>query len=106
MEENVIQISGGITINVDVSVKNAMYVEKYIFGILLHVVAKMENIYQVLWMIQCLRVMKLLTWILSHTTKKQKQFQQILSKKSSLQNIKFLYFTYIFINYYSIIDSC
>ena len=44
MEENVIQISGGITINVDVSVKNAMYVEKYIFGILLHVVAKMENI--------------------------------------------------------------
>ena len=27
MEENVIQINGGITINVDVSVKNLVYVE-------------------------------------------------------------------------------
>ena len=38
MEENVIQSNGGITINVDVSVKNI------IFEILLHVTAKMENI--------------------------------------------------------------
>ena len=30
MEENVIQISGRITINVDVNVKNVMYVEKII----------------------------------------------------------------------------
>ena len=43
MEENVTQINGGITINVDVSVKNIKYVRKIIFGILLHVVAKMEN---------------------------------------------------------------
>ena len=43
-EKNVIQINGGITINVDVNVKNAMYLKKIIFGILLHVVAKMENI--------------------------------------------------------------
>ena len=28
MEENVIQVNGGMTINVDVSVKNVMYVEK------------------------------------------------------------------------------
>ena len=28
MEENVIQINGGITINVDVSVKSVMYVKK------------------------------------------------------------------------------
>ena len=40
-EDNVIQINGGIMINVDVSVKN---VEKIMFGILLHVVVKMENI--------------------------------------------------------------
>ena len=59
MEENVIQINGRITINVDVSVKKAMYVKKIIFGILLHVVENMRNIYQVLWMIQELRVMKL-----------------------------------------------
>ena len=42
--KNVIQINGGITINVYVNVKNVMYVEKIKFGILLHVVAKMENI--------------------------------------------------------------
>ena len=43
MEENVIHINGGTTINVDVSVKNVMYVKKIVFGILLHVVVKMEN---------------------------------------------------------------
>ena len=43
MEENVIQTNGGITINADVSVKN-IYVKKIIFGILLHVVVKKENI--------------------------------------------------------------
>ena len=44
MEENVIQINGGIMINVDVSVKNVMYVKKIMFGILLHVIVKMKNI--------------------------------------------------------------
>ena len=44
MEENVIQINGGIMINVDVSVKNVMHVKKIIFGKLLHVVVKTENI--------------------------------------------------------------
>ena len=44
MKENVTQINGGIMINVDVSVKNVMYVKKIILGILLHVVVKMENI--------------------------------------------------------------
>ena len=43
MEENVIQVNGGININVDVSVKNVIYV-KLMFGILLHVAVKMENI--------------------------------------------------------------
>ena len=42
--ENLIQINVGITINVDVSVKNVMYRKKTIFGILVHVVVKMENI--------------------------------------------------------------
>ena len=44
MGKNVIQINGGITIKVDVSVKNVIYVKKIIFGIVLHVVVKMENI--------------------------------------------------------------
>ena len=38
------EINGGITINVDVNLKNVMYVKKIIFGILQHVVVKMENI--------------------------------------------------------------
>ena len=42
--KNVIQINSEITINVDVSVNNVMYVEKIMFGVLLHVIAKMENI--------------------------------------------------------------
>ena len=44
MEENVTQVNGGIMINVDVSVKNVMYMKKIMFGILLHVIVKMENI--------------------------------------------------------------
>ena len=44
MEENAIQIKTKITINVDMSVKSIIYVKKYIFGFLLYVVAKMENI--------------------------------------------------------------
>ena len=44
MGKNVIQIKGGITINADVSVKNIIYVKKIMFGILLHVIVKMEDI--------------------------------------------------------------
>ena len=48
MELNVIQINGGITTNVDVSVKKVTHVKKIIFGYLLRLVEKMENIKQVL----------------------------------------------------------
>ena len=44
MVENVIQINIELMINVDVSLKNIMYVKKIMFGMLLHVVVKMENI--------------------------------------------------------------
>ena len=44
MKRNVIQINGGIKINVYVSVKNVIYIKKIIFRILIHVVVKMENI--------------------------------------------------------------
>ena len=43
MKENVIQIKNGKMINVDANVKN-IYVKKIVFGILLHLVTKMENI--------------------------------------------------------------
>ena len=42
--KNVTQINGGITKNVDVRVKSVMYVKTIIFGILLYVAVKMENI--------------------------------------------------------------
>ena len=44
MEQNVIQIKGGIAINIIVSVKNIVYVKEIMFGILLRVILKMENI--------------------------------------------------------------
>ena len=60
MEQNVIQINGEININVDVSViKKVIYMTKIMFGILLHVILKMKNIWQVLWKIQLLFVIKL-----------------------------------------------
>ena len=44
MEENVIQIKKGIMISENASVKSIIYVKKIIFGILLHVFMKMENV--------------------------------------------------------------
>ena len=44
MEGNLIPINGRIVINLDVSVKNIIYEKKIIFGILLHIIAEMENI--------------------------------------------------------------
>ena len=44
MEENVIQINGGIVINVDVSVKKFVYVKKIMFVIRVHVFVKIENV--------------------------------------------------------------
>ena len=37
-------INGGIMINVDASVENVMYIKRVMFGILPHVIVKMENI--------------------------------------------------------------
>ena len=49
MEENVIQINGEVMINVDrTGKKNIICVKKIIFGILVYVVTKVENIQQVL----------------------------------------------------------
>ena len=59
MEQNVIQINGGIKRNVNVNVKEFMYVKKIMLGILVNVFVKMENNWQVLWMIQRLPVMTL-----------------------------------------------
>ena len=44
MEEVVTQISGGVMINVDVSVKNVMHMKNIRFGMLLHAIVKIEKI--------------------------------------------------------------
>ena len=80
MKRNVVHINGGIKINVYVSVENVIYIKKIIFRILIQVFVKMENIYQVVWMIQQLHVIELLK-------KKQKQLEQILMKKK-MQSVK------------------
>ena len=74
--ENVIQIKSGIMINADVTTKN-IFVKRIIFGILLHVVAKVVNVQQVILTIHRLRVMKLQTWKVSRMKKKQNPFQKI-----------------------------
>ena len=52
-------MKSGIMLNADLRVKNAIKAKKYILGILLHAVMKIETNQQVLWMIQRLHVMKL-----------------------------------------------
>ena len=44
MKKYVIQINDAKAINVNVNVKNFMYVKMILFGILLHITVKMENI--------------------------------------------------------------
>ena len=53
MKQNVSQINGGITVIVDASVKNIIYVKKIMFGIVLHVILKMENIASIMDTIFC-----------------------------------------------------
>ena len=67
-----------------------MYVKNIIFGILPHVVVKMENIYQVLWIIQRLCVMRL-------------NFNE---KKATYKTQNFYIFICIFINLHNINESC
>ena len=43
MGKNAVQIKGGITVNVNLSVEDKMYEKKIMFGITLHVIVKMEN---------------------------------------------------------------
>ena len=52
MAENEIQIKSEIIINVDVNIKNIIYVKKIIFAILLYIFVKMVNIQQVLLTIE------------------------------------------------------
>ena len=83
MEENVIQIIGGII--VDVSVKNIMYVKK-MFWILLNVVVKMETSIMDNTAIMCDEVIESFDEeVEAKSYDLEKQFQQILTIKISLR---------------------
>ena len=83
MEENVIQIIGGII--VDVSVKNIMYVKK-MFWILLNVVVKMETSIMDNTAIMCDEVIESFDEeVEAKLYDLEKQFQQILTIKISLR---------------------
>ena len=63
------------------SVKNAMYVKKVIFEIILYVILKMENIQQILWVNQQLCVIKLLD---GHTKAKSNDKAKSYSKTKAV----------------------
>ena len=91
-EKNVIQINSGTSINVDVSIKNVVYVKKIILGILVHVVVKMENIMHDS-VIMCDEIID---------AEETKTIPKNITCKTKI----FYFFTYLFINYHCIIDSC
>ena len=96
MEKQVIHINGGITINVDVSVKmSCMW--NYIWNLATCSSERRKYLESIMndSAITCNKVIEEI-----------KTFPTNFNEKSSFQKTKFLYFTYIFINYCSIIDSC
>ena len=102
MEENVIQINVGITINVDVSVKN-IYVKKIIFGIQVHVVVKNKKYFTSIMddsKIMCDEIIE------SYGEEIKIVPTNFNEKNNNLYNAKFLYFTSIFIDFYDITGSC
>ena len=91
-EKNVIQINGGTSVNVDVSIKNVVYLKKIILGILVHVVVKMENIMHDS-VIMCDEIID---------AEETKTIPKNITCKTKI----FYFFTYLFINYHCIIYSC
>ena len=93
MVKNVTRIDAGITVTVDVSVRNIMHVGKVKFRILVQVIVKMEKIWQILWMIQRICVTK----SESHMIIKQKQSQHILMKrKRSAKRKTIIYYLHFY----------
>ena len=87
----VIQVKIGIMINVDASAKNIIYLKKMIFGILLHVAAKIVNIYNTVYIsiiensvITCDEVIE---------AEGKTIAKKFIEKNISCKTQKFLYFT-------------
>ena len=92
MEENVIQVSDGMMINADVSVKNIIYMNK----ISNYATSSCKNGKYLASIIDISLIM--CDEIIDAETK--------TIPKNFNENTKLLYFTCLFINYYSIVVSC
>ena len=100
MEENIIQINGGITINADVSVKN-MYLKKiYIWNPDTYSCGNGKYLASIMVdpAITCDEIIK------SYNEETKTILTNFNEKKATCKR-QFFYFTCIFINYYNIIDS-
>ena len=90
MRENVIQINGA---NIDVSVKNIIYVKKIISGILVHIYGKWKIFSKYYGWFS-----NYVWWSCKETVRKNFNENTTTCKTQN--------FACIFINYYTIIDGC
>ena len=101
MEKNVIQINGGITINVDLSVKNVIYVKMIIFEAFYMQLQNEKYLASIMddSTIGCDEVIE-------SNNKETKTISTKFNENKAICEVQNIYFyTCIFINYYSIIDS-
>ena len=100
MEKNVIQINGGITINVDVSVKKIMYVKKIVWNCATCISENGKYLASIMddSMTTCDEVIK------SHE-EELKTIPSNFNEKKATCTTQFFFILCVFINYYNI-DSC
>ena len=107
MEENATQINGGMTINVKVSVRNVMF---YVLNTDIHSCKNGKHLASIMddSAIICDEVIE--SYNEDAEAKSLDETKAIPNdcneKKATCKTQKFLQFTCIFIDYYSIIDSC
>ena len=103
MGKNIIPINGRIMINVDVSVKNIHVSKKdYIWNLTTCSCEEWKYFASILDDLAITRV----EIIESYEEETKTISTNFNEKKATCKTKKIIYFTYIFINYYSIIESC
>ena len=101
MKENLIQINGGIMINVDVSVNSVMCEKKNVWNPATCICKNGKYLASIVddSAIICVEVIE-------SRDEEMKTIPTNFNEKKATCNAKKLSFTFIFINYYGIIDSC
>ena len=102
--ESVIEIKIGISINVDASAENMAYVKKIIFWILLPVAVKYLGSIIYDSVITCDEIIDVEAK--SHEEETKTVTTNFNEKNVICKAKKFQYFTFLFINYHYVINSC